>query len=268
MESGGSDCGEDVVAKAMWAASITLSAKKKAERATRDVLEVTRRELKRKGKVVEERKTEARKRTMQMYFQSSYDTAGGQPLFAMLDGTLLDVFGVEPASGDEYPSDEYERGLIASQTNFVFRDTTCTLGSSSSSGDTIVLIAKSPLITISKDSSELDNLKLVEVTDDSEGSSDNLDFQSSPLKKSGKVQRKSKSSWMKAQRQYNRHRKFQTLWVAKLPWVEGIMAKDGILHMVKCKVCSTLDRKLCFMAPKSDTLWKHDGKRIVKKDLP
>lgn len=46
------------------------------------------------------------------------------------------------------------------------------------------------------------------------------------------------------------------------------MATDGILHMVKCKVCSVIDRKDCIMAPKSDTLFKHDGKRTAKKDLP
>lgn len=46
------------------------------------------------------------------------------------------------------------------------------------------------------------------------------------------------------------------------------MATDGILHMVKCKVCSTIDRKLCVMAPKSNTLFKQDGKCVVKKDLP
>lgn len=46
------------------------------------------------------------------------------------------------------------------------------------------------------------------------------------------------------------------------------MATDGILHMVRCKVCSTIDHKPCVMAPKSDTLFKHDGKRIAKKDMP
>lgn len=46
------------------------------------------------------------------------------------------------------------------------------------------------------------------------------------------------------------------------------MAIDGTLHMVKCKVCTAVDRKPCVMAPKSDTLFKHDGKRTAKKDLP
>lgn len=46
------------------------------------------------------------------------------------------------------------------------------------------------------------------------------------------------------------------------------MASDGILHMVSCKVCTTLERKPCIMVAKSDTLFKHDGKRVAKKDLP
>lgn len=46
------------------------------------------------------------------------------------------------------------------------------------------------------------------------------------------------------------------------------MASNGILQMVKCKVCSAFERKFCIMAPKSKTLFKHDRKRIAKKDMP
>lgn len=54
----------------------------------------------------------------------------------------------------------------------------------------------------------------------------------------------------------------------KFLWVEGILATDGVLHMVKCKVCNEFDQKPCIIAPKSNTLWKHDGKRTAKKDMP
>lgn len=46
------------------------------------------------------------------------------------------------------------------------------------------------------------------------------------------------------------------------------MASDGILDMIKCKACSAFDCKPCIMAPKSDTLFEHDGKRTAKKDMP
>lgn len=45
------------------------------------------------------------------------------------------------------------------------------------------------------------------------------------------------------------------------------MAMDGILYMVKCKVCSTIDHKPCVIVPKSDTLFKHNGKHIAKTRL-
>jgi len=58
------------------------------------------------------------------------------------------------------------------------------------------------------------------------------------------------------------------MWAAKLLWTEGIMATYGILHMVRWKVYSSLDKKPCIIAPKSDTLFNHDGKRTAKKDMP
>lgn len=45
------------------------------------------------------------------------------------------------------------------------------------------------------------------------------------------------------------------------------MAIDEILHMVRCKVCSTIDSKPYMMATKLDTLFKHDCKQTTKKDL-
>lgn len=130
-----------------------------------------------------------------------------------------------------------------------------------------MLSSKSLLITISSESDAADNTELVEVPDCTEASKDNSNFQPPPRKRGGAGRSKSKSK-SKLQRRYDRHQKFQILWAAKLPWAEGIMASDGILHMVKCKVYSTINRKPCIMAPKSDTLFKHDGKRIAKKDMP
>lgn len=71
----------------------------------------------------------------------------------------------------------------------------------------MVLRTKLPLITISKDSQELDNYNLLEVPNDSEGSIDDFDFQSPPSKKSGTMRSKSSNSQSRAQRDYNRHQK-------------------------------------------------------------
>jgi hypothetical protein len=53
-----------------------------------------------------------------------------------------------------------------------------------------------------------------------------------------------------------------------LPWVEGILATYGVFHNVRCKVCSTINKKPCPLAPTWDTLMKHQGKKKVKKDFP
>jgi hypothetical protein len=35
-------------------------------------------------------------------------------------------------------------------------------------------------------------------------------------------------------------KKLQAEWAAKLPWVEGLIATDGIIQTMKCKVCSLI----------------------------
>ena len=110
---------------------------------------------------------------------------------------------------------------------------------------------------------------LREIPYDSEDSEDDSIFENPPLKKKGVTTRnKAQSSKSKEQKKYDRHRKFQTMWAAKLLWMEGIMASNDILQMVKCKVCSAFERKPYAMVPKSHTLFKHDRKRIAKKDMP
>jgi len=60
---------------------------------------------------------------------------------------------------------------------------------------------------------------------------------------------------------------FQLQWVVKLPWVEGVLAIDYVFHIVRCKVCSIIDRKPYLLIPKWHTLMKHEGKRNVEKDF-
>jgi len=54
----------DVIAKAMWVASIALLAKKKTEKATKEVLELAWKEMKRKGNMLEAQRVEGRKKIM------------------------------------------------------------------------------------------------------------------------------------------------------------------------------------------------------------
>lgn len=256
--------GDDVVGKAVRAASLARAAKKKAHKAATEALVLARKELMRKGKLIEQRRVEAAKKTMQSYFQSSRGECGGQPLSMVFDGTLPEVPGAEPNFAEDYPSPDSAQRLGCKSLSTELDQL---VGSSSAFGDTTVLSSKSPLITISSESENADNKELCEVDCNSEGSDDS-DFEIPPAKRGATTRGKAELKRSEAQKRYDRHRKFQTVWAAKLPWAEGIMASDGILHMVKCKVCSTIDRKACIMAPKSDTLFKHDGKWVAKKDMP
>lgn len=245
----------------------TTNAKKKAEKAATEALAATRKEIKRKAKIIDLRKTEFAKKTMRSYFQSSRGGAS-QPLAMVFDGTLLEVPGAEANSFEEYPNEDSSNqrrsaGRASSTRNMIFCH-----GSSSGAGDTSVVTSKSPAITISLESDNGVDVKLAEVVDDCEASEDDSDFEAPPKRSRAAGQSKLESSRSEAQRRYDRHWKFQTILAAELPWAEGIMDADGILHMVKCKVCNVVDRKPCIMAPKSDTLFKHDGQRIAKKDMP
>jgi hypothetical protein len=54
----------------------------------------------------------------------------------------------------------------------------------------------------------------------------------------------------KLKKSYDRTWKFQLEWAAKLPWVEGVLATNGVFCNVRCKVCSTIDKKPYLLAPK------------------
>ncbi|KAG0573501.1 hypothetical protein KC19_VG183600 [Ceratodon purpureus] len=72
----------------------------------------------------------------------------------------------------------------------------------------------------------------------------------------------------KRKKDYDSTRKFQEVWAVKLPWAEGILGSDGVLHMVKCNPCTIFNKKPCIMAPKWDMLVKHKGRRTTDKDIP
>lgn len=110
-----------------------------------------------------------------------------------------------------------------------------------------MLSFKLPLITLSSKSDHAKAKDLLELECDSEVSN-NSDFQPSFAKRSAPARGKVEMRRLEAQKRYDHHRKFQIVWTAKLSWAEGIMANDMILHMVKNKVCSTIDWKPCIMA--------------------
>ncbi len=61
-------------------------------------------------------------------------------------------------------------------------------------------------------------------------------------------------SWRKS---YDNTKKFQTKWVAMVPWAEGVVFKDGMVNLVKCKICSLIEKKEKIMGFEWDTLTKH-----------
>lgn len=261
MGSGDEGSGGDVVAMVARAAVQARRAKRRAQKLALEAMAVKRVELKRSQPYLEkQRRLAAQKTTMRSFFQSTRHHGSGQPLALVLDGRMPFVPGAEEGSGEEYPDSDSAANVILSfkSERGVSFDTTVTPGSSSGSGNTVVLSSKSPYITLSSESEDPGNAGLAEIPEESEGEDEEVE---SPPKK----KKKSQSAKSKAQKRYDRHRKFQTIWAAALPWAEPILASDGILHMVKCKACSAFDRKPCIMAPKSDTLFKHDGKRTAKK---
>ncbi len=56
---------------------------------------------------------------------------------------------------------------------------------------------------------------------------------------------------------YDNTQKFQTKWATKVPWAKGVVSKDGMINLVKCKVYSLIEKKEKIMGCKWDTLIKH-----------
>jgi hypothetical protein len=56
---------------------------------------------------------------------------------------------------------------------------------------------------------------------------------------------------------YDAIKKFKEKWVAQLPWVELFIREDGTLHIVKCRVCTKVERKKYIFTTKWDSFCKH-----------
>ncbi len=71
-----------------------------------------------------------------------------------------------------------------------------------------------------------------------------------------------------AKTSYDSIGKFQTEWVAKMPWKKGIVSQDGSINLMKHKVYFLIKRKEKPMGCKWDTLTKHQGHPIAQWDMP
>jgi hypothetical protein len=71
----------------------------------------------------------------------------------------------------------------------------------------------------------------------------------------------------KEKKSYVSTKTFQAKWATKLTRVEGLIAKSGFIHNVKCKVCSLIKNKGKIVGCKWDIFTKHVGHRIVVWDL-
>jgi hypothetical protein len=71
----------------------------------------------------------------------------------------------------------------------------------------------------------------------------------------------------KKKKSYDSTKKFQAKWATKLTWPEGLIAKSGFIHNVKCKVCSLIENKGKIVGCKWNIFTNHVGHRIVGLDL-
>lgn len=64
---------------------------------------------------------------------------------------------------------------------------------------------------------------------------------------------------------YDLSKKFQMEWYAKCLWAEMVLAEDGILHMVRCRVCIEMGKKTIVMDSKLHTLKENEKKCSTRK---
>jgi hypothetical protein len=59
----------------------------------------------------------------------------------------------------------------------------------------------------------------------------------------------------------NLNYKFQKIPILKMPWVEPIFYEIGVISIVRCHVCTKIERKEKIMLAKWDSIEKHASKR-------
>jgi hypothetical protein len=70
----------------------------------------------------------------------------------------------------------------------------------------------------------------------------------------------------KTRKNYELTGKFQMEWSAKVPWSEMILSQEGLLHMVKCSICTTMRGRPIIMGPKWDMVRRHATRKCHLKN--
>jgi hypothetical protein len=55
--------------------------------------------------------------------------------------------------------------------------------------------------------------------------------------------------------------KFQKIWAMKMPWAEPIFNDVGLVCIVRCRVCTKIERKEKKMVANWDSIKKHESKK-------
>jgi hypothetical protein len=117
------------------------------------------------------------------------------------------------------------------------------------SSDVEILAVSAPSITMSTDSSTAwlsEDDPVCGATDDDSEEEEFPDLPPIPKR---------------TKRNYDLTRRFQMEWAATCPWSEMILTDEGLLHMVKCSICSAVKGRAVIMGPKFDIVKRH-AKRV------
>jgi hypothetical protein len=77
-----------------------------------------------------------------------------------------------------------------------------------------------------------------------------------------------KDEQKKKRKLYERSKKFQYIWMTKLPWAKFVFDEEGEVQQVQCKVCTFVEGKHKPLATKFDNLLKHQGHQKAKVLMP
>jgi hypothetical protein len=69
-----------------------------------------------------------------------------------------------------------------------------------------------------------------------------------------------KDEQRKKHKLYEGSRKFQGIWMTKLPWAKFVFDEKVEVQQVRCKVCTFIEVKQKLLATKFDSLLKHQGR--------
>jgi len=172
--------------------------------------------------------------TIRKYFLSSRNSQNTQPLFLVCDSMLVPL---DPKSTSEDSKDG---------TKYVFVDTSVVDEKLGSANSVLQKVSSSqqrnlglPSTTLEADQvKEALRVDMVHISNENEEVETDDDFQeiAPPIKK--------------LRPNYDRAHLYQEEWFAKLVWAEPIRSADGQVHLVKCTMCSTFEKKPKILRPK------------------